>query len=64
MSIGTVNFNTWKIWFQYYKDGEPTGAGVLIWQYAHKSSAVRRAKQQFGNNPNVEWHVSQTNPFD
>ena len=55
--------NTWKIWFEYYQNGEVVSAGVCVWHYAHKSSAVRRAKQLYGDNPNVKWYVSQTNPL-
>ena len=63
MAIGTVNNDAWKIWFEYYQNGEVVSAGVCIWHYAHKSSAVRRAKQLYGDNPNVKWYASQTNPF-
>ena len=64
MAIGTVNNDTWKIWFEYYQNGEVVSAGVCVWSYMHKSSAVRRAKQKFNGNPNVKWYVSQTNPFN
>ena len=57
--------NKWKIWFKSYDcHGEQIGAGVLPYQYAHKSSAVRRAKKHFGNNPRFSWSVSQSNPLN
>ena len=55
---------TWKIWMLYYDfDGRLIGVGVHRFVYAHKSSAVRRAKQMWGDNPRVKWTVSKTNPW-
>lgn len=55
----------WKIWMTFYDiDGDITGYGVYATDYAHKSSAVRRAKQLWGDNPLVKWEVSQTNPSE
>ena len=57
----------WKIWVRYYNhDGKQVGCGVHPTDYAHRSSALRRAKQlwgQHGANPMVEWTISLTNPF-
>lgn len=63
MAIGTINNDTWKIWFEYYQNSEVVSAGVCVLSYAHKSSAVRRARQLYGDNQNVKWYVSQTNPL-
>ena len=61
----------WKIWYKVYEDGIYRCAGVWWQDYKHKSSAVRRAKKQFGE-PRIdsdgrvtsyEWFVSKTNPF-
>ena len=56
---------TWKIWLVYYDlDGRIIGFGMHPCDYAHKSSAVRRARQLWGNNnPRVEWVVSKMNPW-
>lgn len=56
---------TWKIWMLYYDlDGRIIGVGVHRFVYEHKSSAVRRARQLWGNNnPRVKWVVSKTNPW-
>ena len=54
----------WKIWLETFNNkGERVGAGVYVKEYEHKSSAIRRAKQLFDDNPNIKWTVSQTNPF-
>lgn len=53
----------WKIWFQRLDAmGNPVGAGLLPYEYMHKSSAVRRAKRQFRTEA-FRWIVSQENPF-
>ena len=49
----------YRIWFMV--DGE---VGVLPMTYKHKSSANRRAKTWFINEPNVEWVVSKTHPWE
>lgn len=61
----------WKIWFKRYVNGEFRGSGVWWGDYKHKSSAVRRAKKQFGEPRHsydgeittFEWFVSKTNPW-
>lgn len=62
----------WRIWFKVYEDDKLVGAGVWHKSYKHKSSAVRRAKQMWGEdlyNPMTnttikrKWIVSQTNPW-
>lgn len=61
------NDTAWKIWLRYYDHkGEFIGMGVYPKNYAHKSSATRRAKQlwgKHGENRLVEWAVAKTNPF-
>ena len=61
----------WRIWFELYEGDTKIGAGVWHYHYKHRSSAVRRAEQQFGKprvNKNTgkiytyKWVVSQTNP--
>ena len=60
-----VTNRRWKIWIKYYNvDGEEVGVGVHTNDYSRKGSAVRRAKQLWGDNSQVKWVVSQTNPFD
>lgn len=56
----------WKIWMTHYDpDGNIVGYGLHPQDYATKSSAVRRAKQLWGdNNPACKWEVSQTNPWE
>lgn len=53
----------WKIWVEYYEDGEPYAYAVLPREYKRKSSAVRAAHRQYDYRPNVKWTVSQTNPW-
>jgi hypothetical protein len=64
--------NNWRIWFEVFENDEKIGSGVWLRSYKHKSSAVRRAKQMWGEdlyNPMTnttirrKWIVSQTNPF-
>ena len=64
--------NTWKIWFEVFEDGEKIGGGVWLKSYKHKSSAVRRARQRWGNDLyspitgttiSRKWIVSQSNPY-
>ena len=55
---------TWKIWFMHYDiNGNIFAYGVHRFVYTRKSSAIRRAKQLWGNNPMVKWTVSKTNPW-
>lgn len=61
----------WKIYFEVFRDGEKSGAGVYWKSYKHKSSAVRAAKRQFDRTIRswdtscltYKWIVSQTNPW-
>lgn len=53
----------WKIWVEYYDDGEPYAYAVLPKEYKHKSSATRAAHRQFDYRPGITWTVSQTNPW-
>ena len=54
----------WKIWMTYYDpDGHVVGRGVHPTLYNRKSSAVRRAKQLWGDNPACKWIVSKDNPW-
>ena len=55
--------NHWYIWLTYCDlDGNETAGGVHPVPYAHKGSATRRAKKLWGDNPQVKWIVSRTNP--
>lgn len=48
----------WIVWVcKYDPFGRVMGATILPQHYKHKSSAVRRAKQLYGDNPNYEWVV-------
>lgn len=48
----------WIVWVcKYNPFGRVMGATILPQHYKHKSSAVRRAKQLYGDNPNYEWVV-------
>ena len=42
--------------------GRIMGFGFYNQQYERKSSAVRRAKQLYGDNPRVEWFVVEEKP--
>ena len=42
--------------------GRIMGYGFYNQQYEHKKSAVRRAKQLYGDNPRVEWFVVEEKP--
>lgn len=42
--------------------GRVIGYGFYNQQYEHKKSAVRRAKQLYGDNPRVEWVVMSVLP--
>lgn len=42
--------------------GRIMGFGFYNQQYEHKSSAVRRAKQLYGDNPRVEWFIVEESP--
>lgn len=53
----------WKIWVEYYDNGELYASAVLPKEYKCKSSAVRAARRQYDYHPNVKWTVSQTNPW-
>lgn len=54
----------WYIWMKYYDlAGTEIGEGVHPTPYKYKGSATRRAKQLWGDNPQVKWIVSQTNPW-
>lgn len=64
--------NYWRIWFEVFEENKLIGKGVYHRAYAHKSSAVRRAKQMWSNdqyspmtNTTIKrrWIVSQTNPW-
>ena len=62
MSNGENSFMEWRkfwiIWVcKYDPFGRVLGATVTPQRYMHKSSAVRRAKQLYGSNPNYEWVV-------
>ena len=70
--MGGSSMGYWRIWFTVYEDDKPIGAGVWHRAYAHKSSAVRRAKQMWdkdvyspmtGTTIKRKWIVSQTNPW-
>lgn len=62
----------WYIWFEILENGQTRGKGMYHRAYKHKSSAVRRAKQMWGdellsvNGSLIErlWIVSQTNPWE
>lgn len=59
-----IDDTSWKIWIVYYDmNGKVVGFGQYRFTYTHKSSAVRRAKQLWGDNPMVKWTVSKTNPW-
>ena len=54
----------WKIWVTFYDlNGNIRDRFVHTVDYAQKCSAVRRAKQLFGDEPMYKWEVSQTNPW-
>lgn len=54
----------WKIWITYYDyEGHITGFGVHPICYKHKSSAVRKARQLFGDSKLVTWEVDKTRPI-
>lgn len=63
--VGTVNEELrWKIWMTHYnEDGEVIGYGVYPTDYAHKSSATRRARQLVETDSLRTCIVSQTNPW-
>jgi hypothetical protein len=42
--------------------GRIMGFGFYNQQYEHKKSAVRRAKQLYGDNPRVEWFIVEESP--
>lgn len=61
----------WRIWFELYEGDKKIGSGVWHYHYRYRGTAVRRAKQLFGEyrvNKNTgkiytyKWIVSQTNP--
>lgn len=55
----------WKIWFKHFdEDGKPFAAGIMPFEYKRKCDATRRAKKHFERCVNVEWIVSQTNPWE
>lgn len=62
----------WYIWFEILENGQTRGKGMYPRAYKHKSSAVRRAKQMWGDELTSKtgtfierlWIVSQTNPWD
>lgn len=55
----------WYIWMRYYDlAGNEIGEGVHPTPYKYKGSATRRAKQLFGDNPQVKWAVGKTNPWE
>ena len=59
-----MEFKRWKIWMKYFDvDGNVVGYGVHPHDYTCKYSAVRRAKQLWGNNRQVEWRVATENPW-
>lgn len=54
--------SNWRIWFELFDDdGEKIGAGVMPYEYKHKSSALRRVKKFTAKNN--RYIVSQENPF-
>lgn len=53
----------WKIWVEYYDNGEQVAAAVLPNEYTRKSSAVRKAHKLYDYRSNIKWTVSQTNPW-
>lgn len=63
----------WYIWYEVYEDGKKINRGRYYRSYRAKDSAVRRAKQMWGEalyNPltgtthTIKWIVSETNPFE
>lgn len=53
-----LSIGEWKIRMTYYdQDGNVTGTGVYPRTYLYKTSAIRRAKQLWGDNPAVKWSV-------
>lgn len=42
--------------------GRIIGFGFYNQQYEHRSSAIRRAKQLYGDNPLVEWFIVEESP--
>ena len=63
----------WKIYFEVFSNGNKIGSGVWTQCYQHKSSAVSRAKKQFGEpreSPltgetlTYKWIVSKNNPWE
>lgn len=56
--------DTWKIWHEWYNDkGELIGSGVSYKGYKRKGNAERAAAKRFGDNPNVKYFISKTNPW-
>lgn len=54
----------WRIWYKRFnEDGKQVSAGVLAKSYAHKNSAIRRAKIVYEDRHDIEWIVSKTNPW-
>jgi hypothetical protein len=54
----------WKIWITYYDaDGRIVGYGVHTRDYVLKQSAVKRARQLFGDSNFATWIVSQDRPW-
>lgn len=58
--------NRWRIWLtiRMGSNRELIGRSVCPFDYAHKSSAVKRARQLYDGMPGIEWIVSQTNPME
>ena len=55
----------WKIWWKRLdKDGKVVGSGVHHTDYKCKSSARRTAHQLFDDHADIEWTVSQDNPWE
>ena len=42
--------------------GRIMGFGFYNQQYEHRSSAIRRAKKLYGDNPQVEWFIVEESP--
>lgn len=55
-----------KIWWKRHNpyDGEFLGSGVHCTDYACKSSATRAAHRMFNARSDVQWEVSQDNPWE
>lgn len=65
--MSDIVLNPWRIWTRFTnKAGKIVSAGVSAQTYAHKSSAVRAARNRY--NPvmgelTCEWTVSKENPW-